>query len=91
MKTGKQKSHDIYMACKDFHKWNSCNMHRFDLESFYNKIKKCNELEKKHGIKKNGLLTILRLDEYRGNKVDPRNVEGRSRIEPNGGQVKHDN
>ena len=91
MKTGKEKSHDIYLACKDFHKWNSCNMHRFDIETFNNKIKKCNDLEKKYGIKKNGLLKILRLDEYRGNKINSGNVEGRDRILPNSGQIKNDN
>jgi hypothetical protein len=90
MKTGKQKSEDIYLACRDYHKWNSRNKHRFDIESFNNKVKKCHDLEKKYSIRKDGLIKILRLDEYRGNKVDSGNVEGRNRSKSNGNQAEHD-
>jgi hypothetical protein len=70
MKTGKEKSHDLYLACQEYIKWNGRNRFDSSIEIHKSKIKKAHELEKKYTIKRGGLVRILRLDEYHGKRTD---------------------
>ena len=81
MKTGKEKSHDIYLACNEYHQWNNINQYKQGIESYTDKLKKCHELETKYKIKKHGLIAILRLDEFRGHKINQRTMAGRGGVQ----------
>jgi hypothetical protein len=68
MKTGKQKSHDMYLACQIYHKWNGKNKFNASIQVHLSKIKKANEIEEKYQIARGGLVAILGLANYRGVK-----------------------
>lgn len=65
-----QKSHAIFHGCNDYHKWNKINERDSGLEVYKLKIKKAHELERKYKLKRDCLIRILRLDEYRGSKTN---------------------